>query len=117
MKNNQPFALPATHVFQKKMVAASVTVPQVASNNGGGTQAPPLINCGTAPDTVGGLHHMGAVLIASQYAVQTSSLCGHHKNAVSGPELSLFISDLQKAWNLKYLGIVYDTGLTLSVAL
>ena len=80
-----------------KMVAASEIFPQVASNNGGGTQAPPLINCGTAPDTVGGLHHMGAVLIDSQYAVQTKSLCEHHNNYVSDPKLTLFIADLKKA--------------------
>ena len=43
---------------------------------------------------------MGAAVIASQYAVQIKYVCEHHKNAVSGPELSLFIVDLQKAWNL-----------------
>ena len=31
----------------KKMVAASVSVPQVTSNNGGGTKSPPPINYGT----------------------------------------------------------------------
>ena len=37
VKNNQPLAFPFTHVFQKKMVSASGTFPQFASNNGGGT--------------------------------------------------------------------------------
>ena len=47
--NNQPFIFPVTHFFQKKIVAASGTVPQVASNNVGGTQYLPPINGGTAP--------------------------------------------------------------------
>ena len=69
VKNNQPFTLPATHVFQNKMVATIDTVTQAASNNGGGTQAPTPINIGTAPDPVDGLHHMGDAVLASQYAV------------------------------------------------
>ena len=48
VKNNQPFTLPSTHVFQNKTVAASCTVTQVASNNGGGTQDPTPINGATA---------------------------------------------------------------------
>ena len=51
----------------------------------------PPINGDTAPDYVGGLHHMGAAILASQYAGQTKSVCEHHKNAVSDPLLSLFI--------------------------
>ena len=100
VKNNQPSTLPATHVFQKKMVAASGTVTQVASNNGGGNQSPPPIISGTDPAPVCGLHHMVAAVLASQYAVQPKSICEHHKNAVSYPELSSFVSDLHKAWNL-----------------
>ena len=91
----------ATHVFQNKMVAASGAVTQVASNNGVGTQSPPPINGVTAPDTVGGLHYMGAAVLVSQYAVKTKSVCQHHKNYVSDTELSYFIYNLHKAWNLK----------------
>ena len=99
VKNNQPFTLPATHVF-KKMVSGSNTVPQVASNNGGGTQYPPPINVGTSPDLVVSLHHMGDAVPDSQYSVQKKAVCEHHKNYVSDPEISSFISDLQKACNL-----------------
>ena len=91
MQNNQPFTLPDTNVFQKKMASASGKSPQVHYNNGGGTQAPPPINGDTAPYYVGGLHHMGAAILASQYAGQTKSVCEHNKNAVSDPLLSLFI--------------------------
>ena len=55
VKNNKPFTLPVTHVFQKKIVASSITVPRVYSNNGGGTQSPPPINGGTDTATDGGL--------------------------------------------------------------
>ena len=82
------------------MVASSVTVNQVALNNGGGTQFPPPINGGTTPDPVGSLHHMGADILASQYSVQTNYACEHRNNAVSDPELSSLIDELQKAWNL-----------------
>ena len=37
---------------------------------------------------------MVAAILASQYSVQTKSVCEHHKNDVSDPELSLLISDL-----------------------
>ena len=67
MTNNQPSTFPATHVFQEKMAAVSSTVTQVASNNGGDTQAPPPTNGGTAPAHVGGLNHMGAAVLASHY--------------------------------------------------
>ena len=71
MQNNQPLTFPATHLFQNKMVSASITVPQVASNNGGVTQDPLPINGGTdpAPAPVGFLHHIGAVVLASNYTV------------------------------------------------
>ena len=91
VQNNKPFDLPATHVFQNIIVSTS------DYNNGGGTQALTYINGGTAPDPVGGLHHIGDAVLASQYAVQTNYVCEHQKNAVSDPELSLLISDLQKA--------------------
>ena len=71
VKNNQPFNLPSTHTFQKKIVAASGTVPQVASNNGGSNQSPPTTNGVTDPDPVVGLHHMGDDVLGSQYVVQT----------------------------------------------
>ena len=100
VQNNKPFTLPATHVFQKKMVAASGTFHQVDSNNGVGTQSLPPINDGTYPDPVGGLHHMDASALDSQYAVQKTSVCEHSQNSVSDSELSLFIAYLQKAWNL-----------------
>ena len=85
MQNNQPLTFPATHLFQNKMVSASITVPQVASNNGGVTQDPLPINGGTAPtptpapapDPVGVLHHIGAVLLASQYTVKKKYLREH----------------------------------------
>ena len=93
--------MPDTHVFENIIVAASGTLPQVTSNNGGVTQAPTPINGGTDPDPVGGINHMGASVLASQYTVQTKSVYEHHNNDVSDLELSLFISDLQKAWNLK----------------
>ena len=70
--NNRPFTLPANHVFQKKMVGTRVTVPQVASNNGGDTQAAPPINGGTSPAHIVGLHHMGVAVRASKYAVQNN---------------------------------------------
>ena len=117
MQNNQHFPVPATHVFQNKTAAAIFTVPQVASNNGGGTQSLTPINGGTAPDPVCGLHHTGAVIISSQYSVQKKYLFDHHNNDVYDPELSSFISELQKDWNLNYLVIVYTTGLTMSVPL
>ena len=69
VKNNQPFTFPANHVFQKKMVEESGTVPQFASNNGGGTQSPPPINSGTDTDPVEVLHHMGTAILVSQYEV------------------------------------------------
>ena len=97
------------------MVAVSRTFPLVASNNGRVTQAPTPINGGTAPAPVGVLHHMGAAVIASKYAVKTKSVCEHQKNSVSDPELSSFISDIQKVCNINYLGIVYVTGLPMSV--
>ena len=80
VKNNQPFTFPDTHGFQKKILASSGTVPQVASDNGGGTQSPPPINNGTDPDSFGGLHHMGAAVLASRYEFQTKSICEHHNN-------------------------------------
>ena len=52
------------------MLAASETVTQVASNNGGGTQAPPPINSNTAPAPFSGLKLMGAVVLDSLYSVQ-----------------------------------------------
>ena len=60
---------------------------------------------------------MGAAILASHCAGQTKSVCEHHKNAVSDPELSLFIYDLHKACNLNYLCIVYATGLTMYVTI
>ena len=66
VQNNQPFTLPATHVFGKKMLSESGTVPQVASNNGYGTQSPTPINGNTDPDPDGGLHHMDEAVLASQ---------------------------------------------------
>ena len=100
MKNIQPFNLPATHVFQRKIVSASGTVPQVASNNGGFNQSSHPINGGTAPALVGGLHHIATAVLASQYAVQKKSVYEHHNNSVSDIELFSFISNLQKAYNL-----------------
>ena len=58
--NNQPFAFPIAYLFPKTIAAASGTVPQVASNNGEGTQAPPPINDVTDPSPFSGLHHIGA---------------------------------------------------------
>ena len=101
VKNNQPFTFPDTHVFQKKIAVSSSTVLQVASNHLGGTQAPPPINGGTDPDSVSVLHHMGAAVISSQYAVQKNYVCEYHKNYFYDPELSSFIADLQKSCNLK----------------
>ena len=73
VQNNQSLTFTATHVFQNKMAPASITVPQVASNNGGVTQDPLPINVGTAPAPspapVGVLHHIGSVVLASQYKV------------------------------------------------
>ena len=94
VKNNQPFTLPATHVFKNKMVASSVTVNQVALNNVGGTQAPPPINGDTTPAPVGVLHHMGDAVLTSKCSVQTKYVCEHHQNYVSYTELSLFIYDI-----------------------
>ena len=54
------------------MVAASGIVTQVATNNVGGTPAPPPINGGTTPAHVGCLHRMGSSSLAYQYAVQKS---------------------------------------------
>ena len=88
VQNNQPFTLPATHSFQKKIVSASGTVPQVASSNGGGTQSPPPINGGTDPTPVGGLHHMGAAVHFALCAVKTNSTCEHHNNYVYDPDIS-----------------------------
>ena len=85
VKNNQPFTFPDTHVFQQKMTAASGTVTQVTSNNGGWTQALTSINVGTATDPIVGLHHMGDFSLASQYAVKKKCVFEHHKNAVSDP--------------------------------
>ena len=99
------------------MIASSVTVPQVTSNNGGGTKSPPPINDGTSPAPVSGLYHMGATVLDYQYSVQTNYACEHHKSSVSYPELSLFIYDLQKACNLNYLRIVYATGFTMYVTI
>ena len=94
VQNNQPFTLPATHVFQNKMASASSTVPQVSSNNEVGTQAPPPINGGTYPVPTDSLHHMGASVIAYHCTVQKRSVFENHKNSVYNPELSSFISDL-----------------------
>ena len=106
LQNNQPFTLPATSVFQKKMVSASITVHQVASNNVGCTQSPPPIHGGTDPAPDGCLHHMGSSVLAYHYAFQNNYVCEHHNNSVSDPELSSFVADLQKGCNLNYLGIV-----------
>ena len=73
---------------------------QVTSNNIVVTQYLSHINGGTATAPVGGLHHMGDDVLASNYAVKKKSVCEHHKNYVSDPELSLFISGLQRVWNL-----------------
>ena len=100
VQNNQPFTFLATHLFQKQMVQASGTFNQVASNNGRGTQYTPPINGGTNPAPVDGLYHMSADILYSKYAVQKKPWCEHQRDAVSNPELFLFISDLQKAWNL-----------------
>ena len=43
---------------------------------------------------------MGASVLSSQYVFQTNCVCEHHKNDVSDTELSLFLADLKKAWNL-----------------
>ena len=100
VKNNQPVTLPATHLFKNKLISESVTVTQVDSNNGGGTQFPTPTNGVTATAPIDGLHHMGAAVLASQYVVQTKSVCEHHKNSVSDTEIYFFIAELQKAWNL-----------------
>ena len=57
-------------------------------------------------------YHIVVTVLDSQYAVIKKYVCEHHKNAVSYPEISLFIYDLQKACNLNYLRIVYATGFT-----
>ena len=88
MKNNQPFTLPDNCVFQNKILSSSNTVPQLGSNNEGGTQALPPRYGGTAPDTIGGLHHMVDDVLASQYVVQTKYVCENHNNSFSDPELS-----------------------------
>ena len=87
------------------------------TDNGGDTKSPPPINGGTSTATFSGLNHMGAAVLAYKYAVQTNYVFEHHKNDVSDSELSFFIYDLHKAWNLNYLGIVYATGLTISVTI
>ena len=97
------------------MVARSRTFSKFTSNNGEGTQAPPPINGGTDPAPVGGLRHMGTVVLASQYSVQRNYLCEHQNNYFSDPELSLFISYLHKPFNLNHLSVVYATGLTMAV--
>ena len=38
---------------------------------------------------------MGAAVISSQYSFQKNSLCEHHKNSISDPRLSLFVSELK----------------------
>ena len=95
----------------------SGTVPQVSSNNVGGTQSFPHTNCGTAPDPVGSPHHMVASVIPSNYAVQTKSVCEQHNNDISDPELCLFIAELQKAWNLNQVDILYAICFTIYVTL
>ena len=60
---------------------------------------------------------MGADILASQYSVQKRYVCEHHKNAVSDPEISLFIYELHKACNLNCLCIVYATGLNMYVTI
>ena len=82
----------AAHIFKNKMASASGKVTQVASNIGGGTQALTPINGGTATAPVGGLHHLCAAALDSQYSVQTKSMCEHDKDDVSDPEL--YISSL-----------------------
>ena len=82
------------------MVSAIGIVPQVDSNNGGGTKPPPHNNFGTDPAPVGGLYHMGDAVLNSQYAVPNKYVCEHHNNSVSDPELYSFVAELQKAWNL-----------------
>ena len=82
------------------MAAASGTVLQVASNNGVGTQSLLPSNGSNAPAPVADLYHMGSTVLASQYAVKKHYVCKHHKNSVSDPELSSFISDLHRAYNL-----------------
>ena len=52
------------------------------------------------PAPIGDLNHMGEDTLASQYAVQTKSLCEHIKKDLFDTELSSFVSDLQKACNL-----------------
>ena len=66
----------------------------------------PPINGGTVSYPGGGLHHMWAAVLASQYEIQIKSLCEHHNNVVYDTELFSLIFDLQKAWNLNLLGIV-----------
>ena len=101
VQNNQPLTLPDTHVFQKKEVVSSGTVTQVTSNNWGDTQDPTPTNGGTDTAPVGVLHHIGAAILASQYEDQKHSLYEHQKNAVSHPEFSSLIDDLNKSYNLK----------------
>ena len=79
------------------MLAASGTVTQVASNNGGGTRYPPPINSNTVPAPFGGLKHMGNVVLDSPYSVQNSYVCKMHNKSVSDTEISSLISDLQEA--------------------
>ena len=79
--------MPATHVFQNKILAASGKVPQVASNNGVGNQYPPPIDGVTYTAPISGLHHMFAVVLSSQYVFKKNYVCEHHNNYVSDPEL------------------------------
>ena len=81
------------------MVSVSGKVPKFASNNGGGTP-PPSINVSTAPANNRGINPIVAAALYSHYLVQKKPVCEHHKKSLSDPELPLFISELQKAWNL-----------------
>ena len=75
VQNNHPFTFPA----------ASVTVIQVVSDNGVGTQDVPYINDGTAPATIGGLHNMGADVLASYYSVQNLTCANiYHEKSFQG---------------------------------
>ena len=89
----------------------------IQTDNGVDTKSPPPINDGTSTAPFSGLNHMVADVLASKYEFQKIYVCEHHKNDVSDSELSLFISDLHKAWNLNYLCIVYATGLTMFVTI
>jgi len=102
-QNTAGFSLPATHVFVKKQREAGITQGPAQSQGppslGGTTpqgQSQAIVPAGAA---VGGFSQMGASF-ASQHSVQTKAVLEHHKNTVSDPELSSFLADLQKAWNL-----------------